>query len=71
MSFHSPVDIQKVLPTGDEELIRRRAREMTEVFRALCGGSFIFKDYGAYQDIGVDPRWARWAQDEIVQNSAI
>ena len=71
VSFHSPVDIQKVLPTGDEELIRRRAREMTEVFRALCGGSFIFKDYGAYQDIGVDPRWARWAQDEIVQNSAI
>ena len=29
------------------------------------------KDYPSYGDIGVDPKWAKWAQDVIEANSAI
>ncbi len=68
--FHSPVDIQKVLPTGDRERIERRAKEMCAAFRAV-GGGWIAKDYPSYGDIGVDPAWARWAEDVIVENSAL
>ena len=70
MTFHSPVDIQKVLPTGDREFIERRAKEMCELFRA-AGGGWIAKDYPTYGDIGVDPVWAKWAQNVIEANSAI
>ena len=68
--FYSPVDIQKVLPTGNRELIERRAAEMCDLFRA-AGGGWIAKDYSAYGDIGVDPEWAGWAQAVIEKNSAI
>ncbi len=68
--FYSPVDIQKVLPTGDREFIERRALEMCELFRK-AGGGWIAKDYGAYGDIGINKEWAHWAQDVIVANSRI
>ena len=68
--FHSPVDIQKVLPTGDRELIEHRALEMCRLFRE-AGGGWIAKDYPTYHDIGVDPVWAKWAQDVIMANSAL
>ena len=68
--FYSPVDIQKVLPTGDRELIEKRAAEMCELFRA-AGGGWIAKDYGSYGDIGVDPEWAGWAQAVIEKNSSL
>jgi hypothetical protein len=68
--FYSPVDIQKILPTGDCDLIERRAREMCERFRA-AGGAWIAKDYPTYEDIGVDPAWAHWAQEVIVENSTL
>lgn len=68
--FYSPVDIQKVLPTGDREFIEHRAKEMCDLFRA-AGGGWIAKDYPNYGDIGVKPEWAAWAQDIIVQNSKI
>lgn len=68
--FYSPVDIQKVLPTGDRELIERRALEMCELFRK-AGGGWIAKDYPSYSDIGIDHAWAHWAQDVIVANSKI
>ena len=68
--FYSPVDIQKVLPTGDRELIERRAMEMCEIFRK-AGGGFIAKDYPSYGDIGIELEWAHWAQDVIVSNSRI
>ena len=70
VTFHSPVDIQKILPTGDRELIERRAKEMCELFRA-AGGGWIAKDYPSYGDIGVDPAWAKWAQNVIEADSAI
>ncbi|MBR4866304.1 MAG: hypothetical protein IKU11_06430 [Clostridia bacterium] len=68
--FHSPVDIQKVLPTGDRELIESRTEEMCRLFRE-SGGSWIAKDYPAYGDIGIDPAWARWAEDVILKNSKL
>ena len=68
--FYSPVDIQKVLPTGDRELIEKRAAEMCLLFRA-AGGGWIAKDYGSYSDIGVDPEWAGWAQAVIEKNSSL
>ncbi|MBQ7982081.1 MAG: hypothetical protein IJ302_00815 [Clostridia bacterium] len=68
--FHSPVDIQKVLPTGDRERIERRALEMCEIFRSV-GGGWIAKDYPTYEDIGVAQEWAKWARDVILENSML
>lgn len=68
--FHSPVDIQKVLPTGNRELIENRAMEMCRLFRE-AGGGWIAKDYPTYHDIGVDLEWAKWARDVILANSEI
>jgi hypothetical protein len=68
--FHSPIDIQKVLPTGNREIIEKRAYEMLDIFKK-CGGSWIAKDYPSYDDIGVDPKWARWAEKIIVANAKI
>lgn len=70
VGFYSPVDIQKVLPTGDREFIEKRALEMCAVFRT-CGGSWIAKDYPSFADIGVNPEWAGWAMNVIVNNSKI
>lgn len=68
--FYSPVDVQKVLPTGNKELIQRRALEMCDLFRQ-AGGGWIAKDYPTYQDIGVKDEWAKWAQEVIMENSEI
>lgn len=68
--FHSPVDIQKVLPSGDREIIEHRAKEMCRLF-AESGGCWIAKDYPTYADIGVDEEWASWARDVIIANSKI
>ncbi|MBQ4051599.1 MAG: hypothetical protein IJD13_08200 [Oscillospiraceae bacterium] len=68
--FHSPVDIQKILPTGDRDLIERRAGEMCRMFRE-AGGGWISKDYPTYIDIGVETAWAHWAEDIILANSTI
>jgi len=68
--FYSPVDIQKVLPTGNREIIESRALEMCELFRK-AGGGWIAKDYPTYHDIGVDTEWAGWARKIITENSKI
>ena len=68
--FYSPVDIQKVLPTGDRAYIEKRTLEMCELFRS-AGGGWIAKDYPAYGDIGVDPVWAGWARTVITENSML
>lgn len=67
-AFYCPVDIQKVLPTGDRALIERTARAMADSFRA-CGGSLIAKDYPTLPDIGVKEEWAIWARDAIVERA--
>ena len=69
-AFYCPVDIQKVLSTGDRAYIEKTARDMCDVFRRH-GGHLICKDYPTYHDIGVDTQWARWAEDVIVANSEL
>ena len=69
-AFYCPVDIQKVMPTGDRELIEFTALEMVNTFKR-CGGALIAKDYPTWHDIDVDETWARWAMDVITAHSAM
>ncbi len=55
--LYSPVDIQKVMPTGDRALIEAEARRMVDLF----GGGLIANNYGDLHGIGVDPEWDGWA----------
>ncbi|MEA3400890.1 MAG: uroporphyrinogen decarboxylase family protein [Armatimonadota bacterium] len=65
-TFWLPVDIQVTLPTGDEELIRSRAREMVE--KMGRGGGLITKDYGDNASIGVNPLWQQWGYEAFKQH---
>lgn len=58
----SPVDIQKVLPTGNRDLIETEAKKMVELF----GGGFIAKDYLDLKGISVEPEWDQWAYEVFV-----
>ncbi len=69
-AFWSPVDIQKVMPTGDRAYIEQTALEMTEAFKA-AGGCLIAMDYGSWGDIGVEQEWADWARNVIINNAEI
>lgn len=57
MCLFAPVDIQRVLPTGDRERIEREAHRMVELFT----GGFIAKNYSDLVGIGVQPEWDDWA----------
>ncbi|OGF48096.1 MAG: hypothetical protein A2231_08990 [Candidatus Firestonebacteria bacterium RIFOXYA2_FULL_40_8] len=62
----SPVDIQKILPTGDKKLIQDNARAMAKLF---CGskGGFIAENYGDLKGIGVDPEWNKWGYEAFLE----
>ncbi len=62
VTYWCPVDIQTTLQTGDEAVIKAKAREMVE--RLGIGGGFIGKDYGDNMSIGCDPLWQHWAYEE-------
>lgn len=62
----SPVDIQRDLPTGDENYIRARARELIDKLGSR-GGGFICGFYGDVKSLGVKPEWQMWAYDEFVK----
>ncbi len=65
VTYWSPVDIQMVLPTGDEQKIRESVREMVAKLWRGRGGLIA----GYYEDnvsIGLDPAWQEWACDEFV-----
>ncbi len=62
-TFWLPVDIQKILPTGDEGVIRQRAREYVD--KLGRDGGLIVKDYGDCKGIGVDPLWQHWGYEEF------
>lgn len=64
VTLFSPVDIQRVLPTGDRQLIEKSARELVEKF-FVNGGGFIARDYGDYPTIKVKPEWAQWMREEF------
>ncbi len=65
VALWSPVDIQKILPTGDRKLIESEAVKMVNLFR----GFLITKDYGDLHGIGVDPEWDMWAYNAILKAS--
>lgn len=62
----SPVDIQRDLPTGNEEYIRARARELIDVLGSN-GGGFICGCYGDPKSLAVEPEWQDWASDEFAK----
>ena len=61
----APVDIQKIMPTGDREIIESGAREMVRIFR----GGLICKNYPDLPGIGVQPEWDDWAYNAILSES--
>ncbi|MFH1731376.1 MAG: uroporphyrinogen decarboxylase family protein [Planctomycetota bacterium] len=67
VTYQCPVDIQKVLQTGDEATIRAWARELVD--KLWCGGKggFIADYYRGIEAIGVQPEWQAWACDEFVK----
>ncbi|GHU68872.1 hypothetical protein FACS1894184_11810 [Clostridia bacterium] len=69
-SFYCPVDIQKIMSTGDRELIEKSALHMANEF-TKNGGALIAKDYPTWFEIEVKDEWARWAMDVLVVNSAV
>jgi len=66
MTFWCPVDIQKILPTGDRELIQARACYMRERLGG-SGGGFIAKNYGSVDALGCSPEWEHWAYKAFVE----
>ena len=69
-AFYSPVDIQKIMSTGDRRLIEEGALDMVNAFKE-SGGSFIFKDYPGWSDINVKEEWAQWARDVVIANAEL
>lgn len=69
-SFYCPVDIQKIMATGDKSVIEDGALNMVNQFKKH-GGSLIAMDYGNWQDLNVTPEWQQWARDIIIANSQI
>jgi hypothetical protein len=63
----SPVDIQKIMPTGDRTLIEAGAQTMYDLFE----GGLICKNYGDLPGIGVQPEWDEWAYDALCQRAGL
>jgi hypothetical protein len=61
VALWSPVDIQKVLPTGNREFIEKQTRHLIDTF----SGGLILKNYPDLPGIGVDAQWDRWAYDAM------
>ncbi len=65
VTFWCPVDIQRVLPTGDIARIQAYAREMVAKLGSREGG-FIAGHYGNTDAIGVRPEWQAAACEAFV-----
>ena len=80
VTFMCPVDIQKVLQTRDEMLIRAKAREMIAKLwlsretlsgaRGAGRGGFIADRYGDDPSIGLKAEVQDWACDEFIRRGA-
>ncbi|MFO7535165.1 MAG: hypothetical protein R6X19_05700 [Kiritimatiellia bacterium] len=57
----SPVDIQKMLPTGDKAFIESEAKRMVETFQ----GGLMVKTDPDLKGIGVKPEWDQWGYDAL------
>ena len=67
VALWSPVDIQKVLPTGNRSFIEASAREMYDVF----SGHLICKNYPDLVGIGVEVEWDQWAYRELCKTAGL
>ncbi len=63
----APVDIQKILPTGDRQRIAAGVREMCRIFR----GGLIAKNYPDLPGIGVKEEWDQWAYEEFLRDCGL
>jgi hypothetical protein len=63
----SPVDIQKVLPTGDRAFIEAETERLCRLF----DGFLIAKNYPDLPGIGVRPEWDRWAYEAFLRHAGI
>jgi uroporphyrinogen decarboxylase len=70
ITFWCPVDIQTILQSGDEELIRSRARAMLDALWSGRGG-FVAGFYDDNPSIGLDPKWQEMACDEFTKHGVI
>ena len=66
-ALYSPIDVQKVLPTGDMDLIKRAAVEMVDTFR----GFLIVKNYPDLPGIGVKDEWNEWGYKCLLQANGL
>jgi len=62
-ALFSPIDIQKILPTGDRSIIEAGAKKIFEIFK----GGLIFKNYLDLPGIGVKEEWDDWGYDTICE----
>lgn len=60
----SPVDIQKIMPTGDKDIIVQGTKEMLDIFQ----GGLICKNYPDLLGIGVKEEWDQWAYETMVES---
>ena len=65
--LYSPVDIQKVLPTGNKQLIQDEARKMAKLFFGANGG-LIAKNYPDIHSIGVTEEWDNWMYEAFLEH---
>ena len=63
----SPVDIQKILPTGDRATIEAGANHMYDLFE----GGLICKNYPDLPGIGVEEAWDGWAYAAICRRAGL
>lgn len=62
-ALFSPVDIQRILPTGNHQTIVNGAHKMLETF----WGGLICKNYLDLPGIGVEEQWDDWAYVAILE----
>ena len=66
ITFWCPVDVQKTLQTGDEQIIRAEACQMLDKLWKGRGG-FIAGYYDDNVSIGLTPETQDWACDEFAK----
>ena len=59
----SPIDIQKIMPTGNRQIIEKGVDDMFKHFE----GGLILKNYGDLKGIGVKEEWDNWAYQAILR----
>ena len=70
ITFWCPVDIQKILPTQDEALIRAKAGELIDKLWRGRGG-FVAGYYPDNASLGLDPKWQACASDEFLKKGRL